>query len=203
MSSYKEGQAHQVMEALERAGYTPEDLTKMGQSQEQLKAFRGVLRHTQRIERVRLLEYIDTIDLPALPRLAIDREFAEEHKWCAFEASFSDSFDMKSDGPTENTRIQVRRLDVATTDLMILGEIGTNNIAFTICHLFALLEKQKNGEGGVLLTKGENILYVYDSATTYCAVRAYYWDRRWCLSAHSVHNSEPWREESQIIFRSK
>ncbi|MBI2049097.1 MAG: hypothetical protein HYT29_01505 [Parcubacteria group bacterium] len=49
MSSYTEGQIHQLANALEARGFTPDDITKLGQS-EDLPAIRGVLRGTYEIK---------------------------------------------------------------------------------------------------------------------------------------------------------
>jgi len=46
MSSYKEGQVHQLMERLEAEGFTPDDVTKLGQY-ENLSDIRGHLKHTE------------------------------------------------------------------------------------------------------------------------------------------------------------
>lgn len=51
MSSYSEGQTHQLANALEAAGYTPRDLTTLGQNRESLVEFRLVLRGLAKIVR--------------------------------------------------------------------------------------------------------------------------------------------------------
>ncbi len=48
MSSYKEGQVHQLANALEAAGFTPGDITKLGQSKE-LPGIRGLFHGTHKI----------------------------------------------------------------------------------------------------------------------------------------------------------
>jgi hypothetical protein len=52
MSSYSEGQTHQLMGALEKAGFTPAHLTQMGQSQKQLILFRSCLDGTSKVKPV-------------------------------------------------------------------------------------------------------------------------------------------------------
>lgn len=49
MSSFVEGQTHQLLNSMETAGFTSADLTKMGQSQEILSQFLEVLRGTREI----------------------------------------------------------------------------------------------------------------------------------------------------------
>jgi len=49
MSSYIEGQTNQLLNSFEKAGFTPADLTMMGQSQEILTSILGVLHGTHEI----------------------------------------------------------------------------------------------------------------------------------------------------------
>lgn len=49
MSSYTEGQIHQLANAFEKAGYTPDELRELGQSPETLRKLRGVLCGTHEI----------------------------------------------------------------------------------------------------------------------------------------------------------
>lgn len=63
MSSYSEGQTHQLMDALERAGYTPADITCLGQF-DNLSGIRDVLRGRANIVVVKHI-----VDLDAAPFL--------------------------------------------------------------------------------------------------------------------------------------
>ena len=56
MSSYLEGQVHQLVNRLEAEGFTPEDITNFGQSKAILVGLRGVLRGTHEIKLVTKLE---------------------------------------------------------------------------------------------------------------------------------------------------
>lgn len=49
MSSFKEGQVHQLVEAMEGAGFTPEHLTRLGQDPNLLRRLIGVLCGTHQI----------------------------------------------------------------------------------------------------------------------------------------------------------
>lgn len=72
MSSYSEGQTHQLMDALEAAGYTPADVTRLGQFDD-LPGIRGVLHGRSKIVVVK-----HTIDLDAAPFVP-DGWTIEEH----------------------------------------------------------------------------------------------------------------------------
>ncbi len=73
MSSYSEGQTHQLMDAFEAKGFTPDHLTKLGQFRD-LSLIREVLDGRAEIKRV---EYLADLDAdPFLP----DGWKVEEHK---------------------------------------------------------------------------------------------------------------------------
>ncbi len=76
MSSYSEGQTHQLMNQLERAGFTPAEITKLGQMQyEDLRALRGVVSGTHEIRRVS-----DIINLSIPARLPFGTSVLETHQ---------------------------------------------------------------------------------------------------------------------------
>lgn len=74
MSSYTEGQVHQLANALEGEGFTPDDVTKLGQNKG-LGDIRGVLRGTHEIKPI---EYI--IDCNADPFIPVGWEVEEHQK---------------------------------------------------------------------------------------------------------------------------
>ncbi len=75
MSSYTEGQVHQLMESFERAGFTPHHVTELGQSKKNiLPQLREVLRGRAEIKLLKFL--IDCDSNPFLP----DGWKMEEHK---------------------------------------------------------------------------------------------------------------------------
>ena len=80
MSSYTEGQVHQLMNALEAAGFTSSHLTKMGQSKEKLNSFREVLEGRSEIKMKDLI-----IDLDADPFVPPGLEVLEHKKGGQFK----------------------------------------------------------------------------------------------------------------------
>ena len=74
MSSYKEGQTHQLMNRFEEEGFTAEDLTKLGQFKD-LAGIRGILHGTHEIVTKK-----HTIDLGAPPQLPFNRAKVEKHE---------------------------------------------------------------------------------------------------------------------------
>ena len=60
MSSFSEGQTHQLMEALEKDGWTPEDVTRLGQFQN-LSGIRAVIRGHAEVKEV---EHLINLDAP-------------------------------------------------------------------------------------------------------------------------------------------
>jgi len=87
MSSYLEGQTHQLMEALEAKGFTPEEITKLGQSGELLARFRSVLNGLAKIKPVSedaarvitLNEITIAVNLAATPKLSFSGAEVEVH----------------------------------------------------------------------------------------------------------------------------
>ena len=75
MSSYSEGQSHQLMDSVEAAGWSSAHVTKAGQSRPLLVGFRGVLDGTHEI---RPIEHI--IDLGGAARLPFDSAVLESHR---------------------------------------------------------------------------------------------------------------------------
>jgi hypothetical protein len=73
MSSYKEGQVHQLMERLEAEGFTPEDITKLGQYKD-LGKIRQVVRGYAKIVPV-----ANIVDCDAMPEILSDWQ-KEEHR---------------------------------------------------------------------------------------------------------------------------
>ena len=82
MSSYKEGQTHQLLNALEAQGFTPDHLTKLGQFKD-LSLIREVL--DDRAE-IRLIEYL-VVDLDADPFVPNGYSVLEHKKGGQFKYS--------------------------------------------------------------------------------------------------------------------
>jgi len=86
MSSYTEGQTHQLMDRLEKEGFSPEDITKLGQFRN-LVGLKGVLDGTAKISPVtedvlRVIKINETtivVNLGAVPKLPFDGATMEQH----------------------------------------------------------------------------------------------------------------------------
>jgi len=86
MSSYTEGQSHQLMERFEKEGFTPEHITKLGQFSN-LGGIKNVLEGTAKIGPVaedvlRVITINETtiaVNLSATPKLPFDGVTVEQH----------------------------------------------------------------------------------------------------------------------------
>lgn len=72
MSSFKEGQVHQLVEAMERAGFTPEHLTRLGQNSNLLRQISGVLSGTHEIKIKDLISRVVRVDRSLSPEQALE-----------------------------------------------------------------------------------------------------------------------------------
>lgn len=117
------------------------------------------------------LEFVGLVNIPASTKefVVLDNfKFAEDGGICS---SFNDCFfqlflsgNGSICGPTQGRTIQYHETRrEAPTDRVIINEIGGEKKSeTTLRDMFFLMEKQKSGEDGILLTNGSaNIFYIY------------------------------------------
>lgn len=73
MSSYKEGQVHQLVEALEKNGFTSEHITKLGQ----FKKLSSIIKVLDGYAEINLIQHVVDCDVAPLP---LDDWEVEEHR---------------------------------------------------------------------------------------------------------------------------
>jgi hypothetical protein len=85
----------------------------------------------------------------------------------------------------------------------IINELGGEAKAeTTLSEMFSLMEKQKNGESGVLLNNGyANIFYIRDQNGVLRAVGVDWDDGGWYVGAYSVEDPGGWRVGRQVFSR--
>jgi hypothetical protein len=99
--------------------------------------------------------------------------------------------------------LRCHKLRKFSIDGPIITELGGEAKAeTTLSEMFSLMEKQKNGESGVLLNNGyANIFYVRDIAGALRAVCVGWNDGGWNVHARSVESPHVWHGGFQVFSR--
>lgn len=153
-----------------------------------------------------LLESIDTVTIPArAERFAASEQFVLNYgpktKPGVLISYLGDNFKQwflgKVEEPlTKETTLRYAKLVKSSVDGPILAELG-DKAETTLAQIYALLELQKNGEGGVLLTNGwANIFYVNGRA-----VDVYWLGDGWHVDAYSVTGPDRWDDGLRVFSR--
>ena len=122
--------------------------------------------------------------------------------WDNFTSWFL-SGDGKTEDPESEQTLRYHKLRKSSVDGPIITELGGEEKSeTTLTEMFSLMEKQKNGEDGVLLNNGyANIFYVRDLTGVLRAVSVDWDDGGWNVSANSVEYLFRWLDGSQVFSR--
>jgi hypothetical protein len=117
--------------------------------------------------------------------------------------NFKSWFLRKEEQPFAGSTLKYGKLSRYSVDGPILAELGGETEAeTTLTELFALMEAQKNGESGPLLTNGyANIFYIKDTAGALRAVHAYWHGGGWHVGAVAVTYPYEWRGGRRVFSR--
>lgn len=109
----------------------------------------------------------------------------------------------KNEEPISEHALRYAKLRKSSTDGPIIAELGGEEKSETmLSDTFSLMEKQKNGEDGALLSNGyANIFYIKDRAGVLRAVDVRWHDDGWYVYAYSVENPNRWDDGSQVFSR--
>ena len=109
----------------------------------------------------------------------------------------------KTEDPITEQALRYHKLRQASVDGPIIQELGGEAKAeTTLSEMFSLMEKQKNGEDGVLLNNGwVNIFYIRDQNGVLRAVRVFWDGGGWSVNAHSVEDQSRWDGGDQVFSR--
>ena len=113
------------------------------------------------------------------------------------------SGDGKTEDPISEQTLRYHKLRKASVDGPIIIELGGEAKAETsLSEMFSLMEKQKNGEDGVLLNNGyANIFYIKDQKGVLHAVVVHWVDGGWGVYARSVENPSRWPGGYRVFSR--
>lgn len=119
--------------------------------------------------------------------------------------NFSKHFLPKTEEGVLAGELKVHKLLQSSLDAPIMTELGDPaSYSTTLADLWALLEKQPNGEEGVLLVNGyANIFYIHDTEGNLWAVRARWRSGGdgWRVGADSVEGPRRWNGGDQVLSR--
>ena len=109
----------------------------------------------------------------------------------------------KIEDPMNVQTLRYHKLRKTSVDGPIIAELGGEAKAeTTLSEMFFLMEKQKNGESGVLLNNGyANIFYIRDQTGVLRAVGVRWSGDGWSVLAISVEGPGEWRGGSQVFSR--
>lgn len=122
--------------------------------------------------------------------------------WDNFTSWFL-SGDSKIEDPISEQTLRYNKLRKSSVDGPIITELGGEEKSeTTLAEMFSLMEKQKNGEDGVLLNKGyANIFYIRDQNSVLRAVHVRWCDGGWFVLADSVEDPNGWSVGCQVFSR--
>ncbi len=109
----------------------------------------------------------------------------------------------KTEDPISEQTLRYHKLRQSSVDGPIITELGGEAKAeTTLSEMFSLMEKQKNGEDGVLLNNGyANIFYIKDQNGVLRTVCVLWRDDGWSVAAISVECPLRWRGGGQVFSR--
>lgn len=109
----------------------------------------------------------------------------------------------KTEDPGSVQTLRYHKLRKSSVDDPIITELGGEAKAeTTLTEMFSLMEKQKNGEDGVLLNNGyANILYIRDQNGVLRAVGVFWNGVGWYVYARSVEGPDRWSDGLQVFSR--
>jgi hypothetical protein len=109
----------------------------------------------------------------------------------------------KTEDPISEQTLRYHKLRKSSVDGPIITELGGEEKSeTTLTEMFSLMEKQKNGEGGVLLNNGyANIFYIRDQNRVLRAVYVRWFGDGRHVDAGSVEDPDRWDAGSQVFSR--
>lgn len=151
-----------------------------------------------------LLDWLGIVNIPATTEKFVAREkfVVDTSKKAKVKISYLGdnltewflSGDGKIESPISERSLRYGKLMENSVDAPIIAELGGEQKAeMTLAEMFALMEKQPNGERGTLLTNGwANIFYIRDVKGVLRAVNGCWYGDGWLVLAYSVLFPRRW-----------
>ncbi|MBM3257670.1 MAG: hypothetical protein FJZ05_00415 [Candidatus Nealsonbacteria bacterium] len=153
----------------------------------------------------RILELIGVVTISAISRFVASKKFVIARKpiniaWLG--DNFKSWFLKKIEEPVGKADLRYMKLTSPSVDGPILAELGEDRAETTLAQIFSLMERQPNGEKGILLTNGyANIFYVRDVSGILRAVHVRWCSDGWSVRASSVENPIWWLVGDRVFSR--
>lgn len=111
--------------------------------------------------------------------------------------------DGKTEDPISEQTLRYHKLRKSSVDGLIITELGGEEKSeTTLTEMFSLMEKQKNGEDGVLLNNGyTNIFYIRDQTGVLRVVLVRWFVGGWLVFALSVGSPRRWYGGDRVFSR--
>ena len=168
---------------------------------------REAVRKALGLDYIPLLELVDTVVIPATgkfvarDKLVVDKSDKVDVKIAWLGTTFKRLLLGKIEEPTDESELRYHRLLKPLPDGSIIAELGgESKVETTLAKLFSLLEKQGNGEDGVLLVNGfANIFYIRDINGVLRDVQTYCSSDGWLVYYYSVERPHRWVNGYQVF----
>mgnify|MGYP001590538280 CR=1 FL=1 len=157
-----------------------------------------------------LLEPVGTANIPATTgrfvakdRFVLDTSATAKTRISYLGDQFKAWFLDKIEEPFAGSTLRSFKLRESSLDGPIIAELGGEVRAeTTLAEVYALIERQKSGESGILLTNGwANIFYVRDSTGVLRTVFVHWNDDGWYVNAYTVTNPDRWSGDRRVFSR--
>jgi len=158
-----------------------------------------------------LLDLVGTVTISAVTSLFLAHEkfVVDTSKRARVGVSYlSDNFKAwffekeKIEESVAETTLRYAKLTKSSVDAPIRAEIGLEFEETTLAQIWALMERQKSGEAGVLLNTGHaNIFYVKDVDGVLRAACIHWIGDGWRVDAYSIARPNRWLGGDQVFSR--
>lgn len=157
-----------------------------------------------------ILEFFGTVIVPARTErfIAKNHFIVDKSKKARVQISylgdnFRNNFLNKTEEAISETILQYHQLKKSSRDIPIINELGgKDKTETTLAEMFSLMEKQPNGEDGVLLINGyANIFYIRDENGFLWAVYCFRGGDGWYIHADSVDDLDDWIADGRVFSR--
>jgi len=134
-------------------------------------------------------------------KFAVDTKASALVKIFYLNENFQAWFTGKIETPAVKTTLRYAELVEESLDAPILAELG-DKAETTLDQVYALMERQPNGEEGILLTNGwANVFYIRDVNGALRAVSVFWHGDGWDVDAYSVGHPFGWRAGRRVFSR--
>lgn len=213
-TAYSIGQMNQLGDALESAGFTPDEVTKL-RNFPRLKDIKRVVNGQNEITTVKRLAKVGKADVPDAEEMAITEQLLrEKYNFGWFGDNFKRLFFGKTLNGAPAEALAIHQLTERVTNQQIRDDLGEQAMT-PFAHALSLVEEQRNGEQGVLLVNSRANLIVVEAdeeveengkkvvKKTFWAVNFawYSGSRHWGVGSDPIGDSFRWGDGRQVLSR--